>query len=139
MDGNTRYELASASPDSNFPGNYQNGQRGYSAPTLGRSSSFRESSESRSVGSGKVNSRVSATSIKDVPILSQCLMLEPIVMGDPKYARPGDLRRVLNFSVGSISEENSFGAAHLKNSPPMAVEELKRLRASVADTRGKAR
>ncbi|KAI3458839.1 hypothetical protein Pfo_015502 [Paulownia fortunei] len=138
MDGNTRFELTSASPDSNFAGNYQNGQRGYSAPSLGRSSSFREGSESRNVGSGKVNSRGSATSSGDLPTLSQCLMLEPIFIGDPKYARSGDLKRVLGFSVGSNSEENSFGAAHLKNSPPTAVEELKRLRASVADTCVKA-
>ncbi|XP_051119984.1 uncharacterized protein LOC127243833 [Andrographis paniculata] len=132
MDGNTRFELSSASPDSNFAGNYQNGQRGYSAPTLGRSSSFREGSESRSAGSGKVNSRVSASLPKDGSMLSQYLMLEPIVMGDTKYAR-GDFRRVL-----SLSEENSFGAAHLKSSPPMVVEELKRLRANVADVCAKA-
>lgn len=139
MDGNTRFELTSASPDSNFAGNYQSGQRGYSAPSLGRSSSFREGLESRNVGSGKGNSRGSATSSGDVPTLSQCLMLEPIVMGDPKYARSGDLRRVLGFSVGSNSEENSSSVTHLKNSPPAAVEELKRLRASVADTCYKAR
>lgn len=139
MDGNARFELMSASPDSNFASSYQNGQRGYSAPTLGRSSSFREGSESRYVGSGKLNSRGSATSSGEVPTLSQCLMLEPIVMGDPKYARPGDLKRVLDFSVGGNSEENSFGAAQLKNSPPAAVQELRRLRASVADTCVKAR
>ncbi|XP_011076941.1 uncharacterized protein LOC105161066 isoform X3 [Sesamum indicum] len=130
MDGNARFELTSASPDSNFAGNYQNGQRGYSAQALGRSSSFREVSESRNLASAKLNSRGSATSSGDVPSLSQCLMLEPIVMGDPKYLRSGDLRRVLGFSVGSNSEE--------RNSPPVAVEELKRLRASVADTCVKA-
>ncbi|KAL0322125.1 UNVERIFIED_CONTAM: hypothetical protein Scaly_2508900 [Sesamum calycinum] len=130
MDGNTRFELTSASPDSNFTGNYQNGQRGYSAQALGRSSSFREGSESRNLASAKLNSRGSATSSGDVPSLSQCLMLEPIGMGDPKYLRSGDFRRVLGFSVGSNSEE--------RNSPPVAVEELKRLRASVADTCVKA-
>ncbi|KAL8050498.1 hypothetical protein ABFS82_06G085900 [Erythranthe guttata] len=134
MDGNTRFELMSASPDSNFVGNYQNGQRGYSAPTLGRSSSFREGSESRNMGSGKLNSRGSATSSGDMPALSQCLTLEQFPTGDLKNARAVDLKRVLGFSVGSNSEENSFGIGHLKSSPPAAVEELKRLRANVADT-----
>ncbi|KAL1544449.1 hypothetical protein AAHA92_21300 [Salvia divinorum] len=135
MDGNSRFELMSASPDTNFAGNYQ---RGYSSPSLGRSSSFREGSESRNISSGKANSRGSAISPGDVPSLSQCLILEPLVMGDPRHARSGELRRVLTNSVGSNLEENSFGPAHLKNSPPAAVEELKRLRASVADTCFKA-
>lgn len=139
MDGNSRFELMSASPDANFAGNYQSSQRGYSSPSLGRSSSFREGSESRNSSSGKANSRGSAISPGDVPSLSQCLILEPIVMGDPRHARSGELRRVLANSVGSNSEENSFGSAHLKNSPPVAVEELKRLRASLADTCVKAR
>lgn len=139
MDGNSRFELMSASPDTNFAGNYQSGQRGYPSPSLGRSSSFREGSEGRNVSSGKVNSRGSAISPGDMPSLSQCLMLEPIVMGDPRHARSGELRRVLANSVGGNSEENSFGSTNLKNSPPVAVDELKRLRASVADTCVKAR
>ncbi|XP_041992048.1 uncharacterized protein LOC121742961 isoform X1 [Salvia splendens] len=138
MDGNSRFDLMSASPDTNFAGNYQSSQRGYTSPSLGRSSSFREGSDSRNISSGKANSRGSAISPGDVPSLSQCLILEPIVMGDPRHARYGELRRVLSNSVGSNLEENSFGLAHLKNSPPAAVEELKRLRASVADTCFKA-
>ncbi|KAL1557763.1 hypothetical protein AAHA92_08306 [Salvia divinorum] len=138
MDGNSRYELMSASSDTNFAGNYQSSQRGYASPSLGRSSSFREGSESRNISSGKANSRGSAISPGEVPSLSQCLILEPIVMGDPRHARSGELRRVLANSAGSNSEENSFGSALLKNSPPAAVEELKRLRASVADTCFKA-
>ncbi|KAI3470617.1 hypothetical protein Pfo_027280 [Paulownia fortunei] len=138
MSGNARFELTSTSPDSSFAGNYQNGQRGYSAPTLDRSTSFRDGADSRNFASGKANSRGSATTSGDVTPLSQCLMLEPIVIGDQKYARSGDLRRVLGFSVGSSSEDNTFGAANLKNSSPGAVEELKRLRASVADTCVKA-
>ncbi|KAH6756497.1 hypothetical protein C2S53_002248 [Perilla frutescens var. hirtella] len=138
MDGNSRFELMSASPDTNFAGNYQSGQRGYSSPALGRSSSFREGSDSRNVSSGKVNSRGGAISLGEVPSLSQCLILEPIVMGDPRHARSGELRRVLANSVASNSEENSFVPVHLKNSPPAAVEELKRMRASVAETCVKA-
>ncbi|KAK6156273.1 hypothetical protein DH2020_010521 [Rehmannia glutinosa] len=137
MDGNARFELTSASPESNFAGNYQKRQRGYPASSLGRSSSFREGSDNnRNVGSVKVkNSRGTATSSGDLP---QCLMLEPIALGDPKYPRSGDLKRALGFSAGSNSEENSIGAARLKNSPPAAVGELKRLRSSVADTCAKA-
>ncbi|KAL8538876.1 hypothetical protein ACS0TY_000759 [Phlomoides rotata] len=125
MDGNTRYDLMSASPDSKFAGNYQ---RGYTTPSLGRSSSFREGPETRNTGSVKVNSRVNATSSGDVPALPQCLMLEPIVMGDPKY--PVDIRRLL--------EDNSSTVSHLKNSPPASVEELKRYRASLEDNCVKA-
>ncbi|KAK6144631.1 hypothetical protein DH2020_021451 [Rehmannia glutinosa] len=99
MAGNARFE--SASPDSSFAGSYQSGQRGYSVPTLDRSTSFRETADSRNFASGKTNSR-------------EVLPLQ------------------------EISEDNSFGAAHLKNSSPGAVEELKRLRASVADTCVKA-
>lgn len=137
MAGNSRFELTSASPDSNFSGYTQRGS--YSGPGLDRSGSFREGSDGRIFNSGKGSSRGSVSSAGDTPPLSQCLMLEPIVMGEPKYPRSGELRRVLGFSVGSTSEENSFGAAHLKNSPPGAVEELKRFRASVADTCVRAR
>ncbi|KAG8390776.1 hypothetical protein BUALT_Bualt01G0118600 [Buddleja alternifolia] len=138
MAGNARFEYTSASPDSSFVGNYQSGQRGYSTPTLDRSTSFRDGADNRTFTSGKANSRGSATSSGDVTALSQCLMLEPIVMGDKKYVRSGDVKRVLGFSVGKGSDDNSFGAAHLKNSSPVAVEELKRLRASVADSCSKA-
>lgn len=133
MAGNPRFELSSTSPDSNFHGNYA--QRGaYSGPSLDRSGSFREGSDVRTLNSGKGTPRGSGPSTGDVSTLSQCLMLEPIAMGDPKYPRSGELRRVLGFSGGSTSEDNSFGATHLRNSPPVAVEELKRFRASVADT-----
>ncbi|KAK6136105.1 hypothetical protein DH2020_030153 [Rehmannia glutinosa] len=88
MDGNARFELTSASPESNFAGNYQKG-RGDTLPPVW-------------------------------------------------YVRSGDLKRALGFSAGSNSEENSIGAARLKNSPPAAVGELKRLRSSVADTCAKA-
>ncbi|KAL8518189.1 hypothetical protein ACS0TY_009527 [Phlomoides rotata] len=134
MAGNARFELTSASPDSSFGGNYPNGQRGYSAPTLDRSTSFRDGTESRIFASGKANSRATATSPEDVTTLSQFLTLEPISM-DQKCARPSDFRRVLGFSVGSSSEDNSFGTAHVKNIHP---EELKRLKASVADSCVKA-
>lgn len=139
MAGNARFESASASPDSSFAGNNQNGLRGYPAPSMDRSMSFRDGTDSKNFASGKANSRGSGTSSGDVTTLAQCLMLEPIVLGDQKYARSSELRRVLGFSVGSGSEDNSFSTAHLKNTSPGAVEELKRLRASVADTCVKAR
>ncbi|GFP97273.1 hypothetical protein PHJA_001871400 [Phtheirospermum japonicum] len=138
MDGNPRLALTSASPESSFARNYQNGQRGYSFSTLALSSIVGEGSDSRIVGPGKVNSRVTATSSGDLPALSQCLMLEPVVMGDTKYARSGEFKRALGFSVGSNLEENSFCGVRLKNSPPAAVDEIKLLRSSVADTHVKA-
>ncbi|CAA0829269.1 Unknown protein [Striga hermonthica] len=138
MASSTKFELTSTSPEASFAGNYQNGERGYSTPTLDRSTSFRDSTEIKNFASGKANSRGSVSTSGDVTTLSQYLMLEPIVIGDQKHARSGDLRRVLGVSIGSTSEDNSFGAVHLKNSSPGAVEELKRLRASVADSCVKA-
>ncbi|KAL3652009.1 hypothetical protein CASFOL_001690 [Castilleja foliolosa] len=138
MAGNTRFELTSASPEASFSGNYPNVQRGYSTPTLDRSTSFRESADSRNFASVKANSRGSVTTSGDSPALSQCLILEPIVYGDQKHAWSGDLRRVIGSSIGNSSEDNSFGTAPVKNSSPVAVEELKRYRASVADSCVKA-
>ncbi|CAI9767510.1 unnamed protein product [Fraxinus pennsylvanica] len=129
---NARFEMTLDSPDSSFAGGYQSGPRGnYSGSSLNRSGSFREIAESRMFGSGKATSRGSAMSAGDNPALSQSLMLEPIVMGDHKYPRSVELRRILGFSVGSSLENNSFGADHLKTSPPVVMEELKRFRASV--------
>ncbi|KAL6503659.1 hypothetical protein OROGR_025582 [Orobanche gracilis] len=116
MAGSARFELTSASPEGCFSGNYQNGQRGYATPILDRPTSFRESVSVRNFSCGKANSRGSVTSSGDVTALSQCLILEPIFIGDSKYARSGDLRRFLSFSVGNGSEDNSFGSAHPKNS-----------------------
>lgn len=75
----------------------------------------------------------------DVPPLSQCLSLEPIVLDCQKYTRSGELRRVLGVSLGSTSEEHNFGASYLKPSPPIATEELKNFKDSVQDTSRKAR
>lgn len=140
MAGNTRFESSSTNSEPNFTGNYLNGQRGnHSGPNLDRPGSFREGVESRMFGPGVGLSRGSGTLAGDLPPLSQCLLLEPIMMGDQKYTRSGEFRRAMGFSVGSSSEDNSFGAAHLKPSPSVAVEELKRFRSSVVDTCIKAR
>ncbi|XP_070031362.1 uncharacterized protein [Nicotiana tomentosiformis] len=139
MAGNGRFNLTSAGSDSGFVGNYTNGPKGsYTGPTMDRSGSFRESSDTRIFGSGKGASRGTGAVMGDLPSLSQCLMLEPIVMGDQKYTRSGELRRMLGVAVGSTSEDNSFGAAHLKSTLPVSVEELKRFRDSVAETCNKA-
>ncbi|XP_060184209.1 uncharacterized protein LOC132613929 isoform X1 [Lycium barbarum] len=139
MAGNGRFNLTSASSDSGFVGNYTNGPKGsYTGATMDRSGSFRESSDTRIFGSGKGASRGTGAVVGDLPSLSQCLMLEPIVMGDQKYPRSGELRRMLGFTVGSTSEDNSFGAAHLKSSLHVSMEELKRFRDSVAETCNKA-
>ncbi|KAM3282772.1 putative protein isoform X1 [Capsicum chacoense] len=138
MAGNGRFNLTSASSDSGFVGNYANGPKGsYMGPTMDRSGSFRESSDTRIFGSGKGASRGTGAVVGDLPSLLQCLMLEPIVMSDQKYTRSGELRRMFGLTVGSTSE-NSFGAAHLKSSLPLSVDELKKFRDSVAETCNKA-
>ncbi|KAK9284066.1 hypothetical protein L1049_012326 [Liquidambar formosana] len=141
MAGNLRFELTSGSPEeSGFSGNYQNGQRGnYHGASLDRSGSFRDGSEGRMFSSGTCSARGNATSTGDLPSLSQCLMLDQITIEEQKYTRSGELRRVLGFSFGSTAEDNSFGAAHAKPPPPVATEELKRFKASVADASKKAR
>lgn len=87
--------------------------------------------------SGNTISRGSATPSPDMPPLPQCLPLDPIVLGNQKYTRSGELRRVLG--VGSTAEDNSFGLSHPKPSPPVATEELKHFKDSVQDTSRKAR
>ncbi|KAL5735172.1 hypothetical protein ACOSP7_033033 [Xanthoceras sorbifolium] len=138
MAGSLRFESSSASPeDLAFSGGYPNGQRGnYS---FDRSGSFREGSEGRMYGSASSMSRGIVTSTGDVSSVLQCLTLDPITMGDQKFTRLGELRRVLGISFGTTSEDNSFGAAHSKPTPPVASEELKRFKSSVSDSINKAR
>lgn len=133
-----RFETCSASPEEfAFGGNYTNGQRGsYTGASLDRSGSFREDSESHVFGSIS-SSRGSATSMGDLPPLSECLTLDFIKMGDQKCIQSVELRRLLGISFGSSVEDNSFGAAHSK--PPVATEDLKRFKATVRDASDKAR
>ncbi|KAK9170414.1 hypothetical protein Syun_002554 [Stephania yunnanensis] len=140
MAGSTRFELSASSPEgSAFNSSYTNVPRGnYSGANLERSGSFREGVESRNANSGQGLGKVSASSLMEMP-LPQFLALEPITMGDQKFTRTGEARRVLGFTLGSGSEDHSFGVAHLKASPLIASEELKRLKASVLDTSNKAR
>lgn len=135
MVGNTRFELSSASPDSSFSGYSQRGN--HSGPGLDRSGSFREGPDGRIFNSGKVSSRGSGSSGGDTPSLLQHINLDLITMGDQKFMRSGDLRRVLGASVGGTSGDGTVAASHLKNSTP--VEELKQYRAQVQDTCVKAR
>ncbi|KAK9156732.1 hypothetical protein Scep_003306 [Stephania cephalantha] len=140
MAGSTRFELSASSPEgSAFNSSYTNVPRGnYSGANLERSGSFREAVESRNANSGQGLGKVSASSLMEMP-LAQFLALEPITMGDQKFTRTGEARRVLGLTLGSGSEDHSFGVAHLKASPLIASEELKRLKASVLDTSNKAR
>ncbi|ESR37491.1 hypothetical protein CICLE_v10027692mg [Citrus x clementina] len=90
------------------------------------------------LGSGNTFGRGSGTSPADVPPLRQCLPLEPITLGNQKYTRSGELRRVLGVPLGSTPEEHSFGVTH-KKPPPVASEELKHFKESVQDTSKMAR
>ncbi|XP_038688946.1 uncharacterized protein LOC119988101 isoform X2 [Tripterygium wilfordii] len=141
MAGNVRFNSNSVSPDDlAYAANYPDGQRvNYPNAGLDRSGSFRESAENRMFSYGASTSRACASSSGDLPRLTQCLTLDPISLGDQKYTRLCEVRRVLGISLGSSSEENSFGAAHTKFLPPVATEELKRFKASVLDASLKAR
>ncbi|OVA03569.1 hypothetical protein BVC80_1651g75 [Macleaya cordata] len=141
MAGSGRFELASGSTEgSTLTSTFPNGQRGnYSGANLDRSGSFRDGAENRILSSGSSSSRGSTTLSLDMPPLSQCMMLEPITLGDQKFTRSGELRRIFGVSVGNTSEDHSFGAPHYKPPPPIGSEEIKRFKASLLDTSTKAR
>lgn len=133
-----RFESTSGSPeDLAFSGGYSNGQRGnYS---IERSGSFREGSEGRIFGSTSTVSRGGATTTGEGPAVLQSLTLDPITMGDQKYTRLGELRRVLGISFGTTAEDNFFGAAHTKPPSLVTTEELKRFKSLISDSMNKAR
>lgn len=89
--------------------------------------------------SGNIIIRGSATPSPDVPPLPQCLPLEPVILGNQKYTRTGELRRVLGIPLGNTSEDHSFGVTHPKSPPPVAIEELNHIKESVQDASRKAR
>ncbi|RYQ93492.1 hypothetical protein Ahy_B09g099768 isoform D [Arachis hypogaea] len=138
MAGNTRFDLSATSPEEPvFRGTFLNGQRGILMNgSLDRSASFCDGNE------GQVCSTVSRgnyTSTGDPAPVAQYLILDPITMGDQKYTRSGELRRVLGITFGSTREDCAFGTANLKHPPPVATEELKRFKASVQEASARAR
>ncbi|XLR45417.1 hypothetical protein S83_030077 [Arachis hypogaea] len=138
MAGNTRFDLSATSPEEPvFKGTFLNGQRGILMNgSLDRSASFCDGNE------GQVCSTVSRgnyTSTGDPAPVAQYLMLDPITMGDQKYTRSGELRRVLGITFGSTREDCAFGTANLKHPPPVATEELKLFKASVQEASARAR
>lgn len=92
------------------------------------------------LGSGNNLSRSSSgITSSDMPPLPQCLSLDPISLGNQKYTRSGELRKVLGVPLGSTSEDHSLGFPHRKPMAPVASGELKHLKESVQDTSRKAR
>ena len=90
--------------------------------------------------SGNNLSRGNAGLSADIPPLPRCLLLEPITLGNQKYTRSGELRRVLGVPLrSSTSDDHSFGVSHPKPSAPVATEELKNFKESVEDASRKAR
>lgn len=141
MAGSTRFELASSSPEgSAFGTSYPNAQRGmYSAASLDRSGSFRESIENRTLNPGPAQSRGSGGALSgEIPSLSQYMSLEQMSLGEQKYTRTGELRRALNVSLGATSEEHLYIQSN-KPIPPVSSEELKRFKASVFESSARAR
>lgn len=138
MVGNPRSELASSITEgSSLTAAFCNGQRGsYSGASLERSGSFRESIDSRVLSSGVGgNKTISPVTSAETPSPSQVLILDFLSLGDQKYPRAGELRRVIGVSL----EDHSFGVVQSKPLTPAAAEELKRFKASVSETTSKAR
>ncbi|KAK1263287.1 hypothetical protein QJS04_geneDACA008488 [Acorus gramineus] len=115
-------------------------QRGmYSAASLDRSGSFRESIENRTLNPGPAQSRGSGGALSgEIPSLSQYMSLEQMSLGEQKYTRTGELRRALNVSLGATSEEHLYIQSN-KPIPPVSSEELKRFKASVFESSARAR
>lgn len=88
--------------------------------------------------SGNNSSRGNAMLSSDLPLLSQCLPLEPITLDYLKYSRSGELRRVLGLTLGSTAEQ-AFGVAHFKPPTPVATEDIRHFRENVIDASRKAR
>ncbi|XP_019413678.1 PREDICTED: uncharacterized protein LOC109325653 isoform X1 [Lupinus angustifolius] len=74
-----------------------------------------------------------------MPPLPQCLQSDPITIGNQKYTRSGELRRVLGVSVGSTLEDHSFGVSHPKPIAPVASGEIQNFKESVQYASRKAR
>ncbi|CAL0304018.1 unnamed protein product [Lupinus luteus] len=75
----------------------------------------------------------------DMAPLPHCLQLDPITLGNQKYTRSGELRRVLGVSSGTTSEDHSFTVSHPKPTAPVASGELKHFKESVQYASRKAR
>ncbi|XP_022990203.1 uncharacterized protein LOC111487166 [Cucurbita maxima] len=140
MAGNVRFESSNSAiqDELGFGGSYGNGQRmSQTSSSLDRSGNYRDGGESRMFGLGSSSSRGIASSTGDLPTLSQFLLLDPIKLGEHKYPRPEELKKVFEMSFGTNVEDSSFGPGRLKL--PLAVEELKRFRACVLEATNKAR
>ncbi|KAE9616745.1 hypothetical protein Lalb_Chr03g0028061 [Lupinus albus] len=84
-------------------------------------------------------SSTSEITSSDMAPLPHCLQLDPITLGNQKYTRSGELRRVLGVSVGTTSEDHSFTVSHPKPTAPVASGELKHFKESVQYASRKAR
>ncbi|XP_028772507.1 uncharacterized protein LOC114729635 [Neltuma alba] len=91
------------------------------------------------LGSENNASSSSGITSSDMPPLPQCLPLDPIILGNPKYTRSGELRKVLGVPLGSTSEDHSLGVPHQKPMAPLASGELKHFKESVQVNSRKAR
>lgn len=138
MAANSRSDLASGSPEvSFFTSAYLNGQRGsYPGASFERSGSFRESIDNRvppsSVGATRSPAQMPAI---EIPSPSNYLTTVQLSLGDQKYTRAGELRRV----VGVSPDEHTLRGIQCKALTPAAAEELKRFKASVLETAARAR
>nr|GEU44066.1 hypothetical protein [Tanacetum cinerariifolium] len=140
MAGNATFESATAgSAELGFAGSYLNGQRGarsagtgVSLDRLGNRMFGSASGGGRGGNGSGVGSSVGLGS-DEGRVLSRCLSLEPILIGD-RVGLCDEFRKVTGIAGGSLAEENA------KPLPPLAdMKDLKRFRSIVEDTRVKAR
>lgn len=141
MAGNTKFDSSAASPEKlASQGTFVNGQkRKLINGSLDISTGLRKGNDGQLLIPNANMLRGNSTYAGDAAPLDQSLILDPITMGDQRYTRSSELRRVLGMSFGATLEDCAFGNANLNSHLPVAPEKVKRLKACVQEVSTKAR
>lgn len=138
MASSSKFDLSSSSPDRPL---YTSGQRGsYTATSLDRSGSFRDSMENPILSSLPSMSR-SSSSVTQVDWMNffQSLPFDPkVVAPDPKHHRQADHKRLVS-ALGISSDDSPSGSSKGKLLPSPQPDELKQYKAGLRESSLKAR
>lgn len=138
MASSSKFDLSSSSPDRPL---YTSGQRGsYTATSLHRSGSFRDSMENPILSSLPSMSRSSSSVTQgDLMNFFQCLRFDQkMVSPDHKLHRQAILKR-LGSALGISSDDSPSGSSKAKLLPSPSPDELKRFKAGLRESVLKAK
>lgn len=138
MASSSKFDLSSSSPDRPL---YTSGQRGsYTATSLDRSGSFRDSMENPILSSLPSMSRSSSSVTQgDLMNFFQCLRFDQkMVSPDHKLHRQAILKR-LGSALGISSDDSPSGSSKAKLLPSPSPDELKRFKAGLRESVLKAK